>query len=79
MGQRLLRLTFTAENVSEPIVYRMGREFALATNIRRANVTGDHGWVELELVGEDDDMQQAMQWATDKGVSVELVRSFDDV
>ena len=72
MGRRYLRFTFTPENVSEPIVYEMGREFGLVTNIRRANVARDRGGVLLELEGEDDEIERAVEWARGKGVTVEV-------
>ncbi len=71
MGRRYLRFTFTPENVSEPIVYEMGRQFGLVTNIRRANVARDRGWVLLELEGEEDEVVRAVEWARGKGVIVE--------
>lgn len=71
MGRRHLRFTYTPENVSEPIVYEMGREFGLVTNIRRANVARDRGRVLLELEGEDDEIERAVEWARGKGVTVE--------
>ncbi len=73
MGRQYLRFTFTPTNVSEPIVYEIGREFGLVTNIRRANVARDRGWVLLELEGEDDEIERAVKWARGKGVTVEEV------
>ena len=35
-----------------PIIYELGKSFNLVTNIRRADVTEDRGWVILELDGE---------------------------
>ena len=71
MGRWYLRFTFTPANVSEPIVYEIGKEFGLVTNILRANVARDRGWVLLELVGEDDEIERAVTWARGKGVTVE--------
>ena len=73
MGKQLLRIVFTPDNVTEPIVYRLGREFGLVTNIRRANVTKDEGWVLLDLQGEGEDIERAIEWAKEQGVTVEVV------
>ncbi len=68
-----VRLVFPSHLVTQPVVYRMGREFDLATNIRRANVANDHGWVVLELQGPEEDVLRALRWVRDLGVSVELL------
>lgn len=68
-----VRIIFPPSLVTEPIVYQMGKEFEIATNIRRANVTKDEGWVILELQGPEEDVQRAIRWARDKGVIVELL------
>jgi ABC-type methionine transport system ATPase subunit len=77
MGRQLLRFTFTPENVAEPIVYEVGREFGLATNIRRANVARDGGWVVLELEGDDEEIGRAVEWTRERGVTVEPVPDGD--
>ena len=71
MGRQYLRLTYPSTLVDKPIIYRLGREFGLVTNILRANVSKDEGWVALELQGDDADLQRAVDWARNKGVVVE--------
>lgn len=68
-----VRIVFPPSLVTEPIVYQLGKEFGIATNIRRANVTKDEGWVILELQGPEEDVEGAIQWAQEKGVTVELL------
>ena len=43
------------------------------TNIRRADVDGDKGWVVLELEGEGEAIERGIAWVTDKGVRVDPV------
>lgn len=71
MESRYFRLTFSPSNVTEPVVYRLGSEFGVVTNIRRANVSKDSGWVVLELQGSEEDVERAVAWAREKGVLVE--------
>ncbi len=73
MMPRLLRFTYPQRLVNEPIVYQLGTEFNLITNIRRASVTRDRGWVILELGGGDDEVARAVRWAEEKGLAVEPV------
>jgi len=72
MGQRL-RFTYPPRVVNEPIIWEMSREFGVVTNILRANVSKDQGWVILELEGPAEDVERAIQWAREKGVTVEPV------
>ena len=39
--------------VTEPVIYNLGKDFEIETNIRRADVREDTGWVILELKGTD--------------------------
>jgi hypothetical protein len=51
----------------------MSKEYDLVTNIRRADVTVDRGWVILELEGEQDKIAQGLEWIAGKGVRVDPV------
>jgi hypothetical protein len=66
-------LTFPPERVGEPIVYRLGRECDVVTNIRRADVTATHGWVTLELEGRPEDLDRAVAWLGERGVKVDPI------
>ena len=73
MAKRRVMLTFPEEILSEPIIYNLGQQFNLVTNILRADVTTDRGWVVLEIDGKEDDIEAGTAWAISKGVRVESV------
>ena len=73
MALRRIRLTFPETLIQEPIIYLMGREFDVVTNIRMADVDERVGWVILELSGADEEIQRAIDWAEAKGVRVDPV------
>ena len=73
MVKRQVMFTFPEELVQEPIIYNLSQQFNVVTNIRRADVTEDRGWVVLELEGENDDIEQGITWMTSKGVRVDPV------
>jgi len=54
-------------------VYRLGKEFDLVTNIRRANVEERFGWVILEVDGSEDEVARAAAWLTEQGVQVDRI------
>ncbi len=73
MAKRWLKFVFPPELVTEPVIYSLGRDFRVVTNIRRADVTEDRGWVLLELEGSDEDIERGLAWVVAKGVQVEPV------
>ena len=73
MVKRQVMFTFPQELIREPIIYNLGRQFNIITNIRRADISEDKGWVVLEVEGEEKDIEQGIAWVTSKGVRVDPV------
>jgi len=73
MAKKKVHLTFPKHLVKEPIIYRLGHEFQVVTNIRRANVDSESGWVDLELEGEDEEVEKAIESLKAKGVGVDPI------
>jgi len=73
MVKRQIMFTFPQELIKEPIIYNLSQQFRVVTNIRRADVSEDRGWVVLELEGEEKDIEQGIAWVTSKGVRVDPV------
>jgi len=70
MARRKVMLAFSEEVVAEPIIYNIGQQFKVVTNIRRANMTEEGGWIEVDLEGEDKDIADGIAWAISRGVRV---------
>ena len=73
MASKRIRLAFPETLIQEPIIYQMGHEFRVITNIRMADVDERVGWVILELNGADDEIRRAIDWAESKGVRVDPI------
>ena len=71
MATKHVRLTFSAQLIREPLIYNMGHQFQVITDIRMADVDATIGWVVLELTGEGDEIERALAWAREKGVRVD--------
>jgi ABC-type methionine transport system ATPase subunit len=71
MVKRKVTLTFPQELLREPIIYTLGQQFKVLTNIHRADIAEDRGWVVLELEGEEADIEEGLAWITSKGVRVD--------
>jgi L-aspartate semialdehyde sulfurtransferase ferredoxin len=75
MAKQRVKFTFPPDLVSTPVIYNMGKQFHVVTNIRRANVSHDRGWVILEISGGDKDVETAIKWAKDQGVRIESLEA----
>lgn len=71
MSRKQVMFTFPPELVKEPIIYNLGRKFKIVTNIRRAGVTQDRGWVVLELEGDEADTEEGLNWVKSQGVRID--------
>lgn len=65
------RLVFPDALVREPVIARLARDLRVEPNIRRASVEEDSGWIICELSGEPADLDRALAWLEEVGVSVE--------
>ena len=70
MVKRRVMFTFTSELITEPIIYNLGQQFRLVTNILRADLAEDRGYIVLELDGKEEDIETGIAWATSKEVRV---------
>jgi hypothetical protein len=68
-----LHLRFPESLGSVPVVHRLGTEFGLVTNIRRANLEESGGWIILEVEGDEDRIAGAIVWLTDQGLQVDRI------
>lgn len=74
MANQRVKFTFPQELITLPIIHELGKQFSLVSNIRRADVTADRGWVILELVGDLQEIERALDWVAAKGVRVDPVQ-----
>ena len=66
-----VRFTFLDRLIKEPVIYRLGHDFEVVTNIRRADVQEGIGWVILELEGKDEVIEKGLDWVRSLGVRVD--------
>lgn len=78
MATKVLNLTFPKKLIKEPVIYNLGHKFKIITNIRKANVTNDYGWVLLELDGSVDEIQKGESYLREQGIIVEDIEAQDN-
>ncbi len=70
MPLRRVTFTFKTDLIQRPVIYELGKKFDIVTNVRRAEVGQDSGWVVLELEGALDEIERGLAWVTKLGVDV---------
>ena len=73
MALKRVRFTFPENLIKEPLIYNLGHEFRVITNVRMADVDEQTGWVLLELEGDSEEIERSIAWAQTKGVRVDPV------
>ncbi len=73
MAKKRVKFTFPQALITRPAIYDLGHKYKVITNIRRADVTEDRGWVVLELEGEEKEIQRGITWVKRLGVRVDPV------
>jgi len=71
MGSQRVKFTFVDDLVKQPVIYELGQKFKIVTNIRRADVGEELGWVVLELDGDDEEIKRGLEWVSTTGVRVD--------
>ena len=73
MVKRQVMFTFPENLIKEPVIYNLGVQFNVVTNVRRADITAEKGWVVLELEGDESDIENGIAWVTSRGVRIDPV------
>jgi len=78
MARRKVFLTFPQTLVKEPILWRIGQEYQVVTNIRGASITEEVALLAIMLEGQSDDIDKALEYLVEKGVKVESLEEEED-
>ena len=66
-----VRLTATGEQVGEPWIWRLSKEFELKVSILKANIDDESGWALVRLEGPVEEIQRATAWLMTTGLHVD--------
>ena len=73
MPLKRVTFTFKTELIKRPVIYELGKNFDVVTNIRRAEVNQEQGWVILELEGSLEEIERGLEWVVEQGVDVSSI------
>ena len=71
--KKRVTLTFSQQSVHMPVTYRLAKEFNVAANIIRAQVAPNQlGKLVIELSGDIDQLEAAIDWMQSQNIEVSL-------
>lgn len=73
MSNLRFHIRFPEDKIKEPVIYEIGREYKVVTNVRRADVRETTGWMDLELTGDTAEIERAVEGLRKKGVVVDPI------
>ena len=75
--QRRLMCTFPERLIKQPLLFTLVKSFQVVPNIRGASVTDTIAILSLELEGDDDKVEEAVQYLLGEGVLIEFLEDND--
>ncbi len=73
MAHLRFHIRFPEEKIRQPIIYQIGREFNVVTDVRRADVRDTTGWADIELSGDTAEIERAVAGLRAKGCVVDPI------
>jgi ABC-type methionine transport system ATPase subunit len=71
MSTRKVVLKYPQDQIKEPVLFQMAKQFDVTPNIRRARVTDTVGEIVLELDGPAEELERGIKFLEERGVLVE--------
>ena len=68
--ERKVHLTYPPHLVDQPIIHEFIRKFDVVVNILEANVTRQKGWLLVAVRGEEQVVQEGLEWLSAQGIEV---------
>ena len=65
-----IRLSYPPSILREPILYQLIREYKITVNITQAQIALEEGWVDIEIGGDHEEIERAIQWLSAQGIEV---------
>jgi ABC-type methionine transport system ATPase subunit len=65
-----IHLTFPDMEIRRPVIYEIGEKYHVVTNIRRADMSERAGWMDLEICGDDADIDRSVDYLKEKKIKI---------
>lgn len=78
MARRQVFLTVPGKLIKEPLLWKIGRDFDVVTNIRGASITEETALLALILEGGEPEMDRVISYLEEQGVKVEKLEDEEE-
>lgn len=78
MARKKVFLTFPQKLMKEPLLWKIGQEFDVVTNIRGASITDELALLALLLEGPNEEIDKVIGYLSDRGVTVENLQDEEE-
>jgi ABC-type methionine transport system ATPase subunit len=68
--ERKIHLTYPPHLVDQPVIYEFIRKFDVMVNILEANVTRQEAWLLVAVRGEEQVVNECLEWVSAQGIEV---------
>jgi ABC-type methionine transport system ATPase subunit len=66
-------LTYPPALIKQPLIYLLIKKFEVIPNIRGANISDEMGLLAIEIEGTQSEIDRALAWLREQGVTVEPI------
>jgi ABC-type methionine transport system ATPase subunit len=68
MADQTIRLIYPSSMVNVPVIYQLIRSYDVVVNIVGAQISGGQGWININIGGEAQVIQDAIAWLKRQGI-----------
>ena len=65
------KMTFPENMIGDPVLYQLSQNLGVAPNILRGRITEKDAWLEVELIGPEENIGKAITFLGERGVTIE--------
>lgn len=74
MAELDVQLTARGEQVNQPWIWRLSRDFNVRVSISKANIDTDFGFMQIHMDGPLEEIQRATAWLMTTGLHVDSLQ-----
>ncbi len=74
MTNQVVRLNYPSTLLRVPIINQLIKQYDLTINIMRAQIDNEQGWIEIQLAGNIQTIEDAIEWLRSQGINVEFIQ-----
>ena len=67
------KMSFPKRVLGDPLMHRLSQNAGVVPNILRGRITEQEAWLEVEMIGNSDNIEKAVLFLKEKGVSVSRI------